>query len=108
LIVPAGAIPAGATEIARPAERLKAAFIQSQSEPEPVAASTVSYTRNYTWAESMKRVFALDVLECPRCFGRMRILAAIHSPDAARKILDCLGLPSRAPPLARALPATIQ
>jgi hypothetical protein len=55
--------------------------------------------RNYTWAERMRRVFALDVLECPRCLGRMKILAAIHSPDALRKILDCLGLPSRAPPV---------
>jgi len=31
----------------------------------------------------------------------MRILAAIHSPEAIRKILDCLGLPSRPPPLSR-------
>ena len=56
--------------------------------------------RNYTWAELMKRVFEIDVLECPRCLGRMRIVAAIHPPDATRKILDCLGLPSRAPPIA--------
>jgi Putative transposase len=33
--------------------------------------------RNYTWAELMKRAWAVDVLECPRCKGRMRILAAI-------------------------------
>jgi hypothetical protein len=58
--------------------------------------------RNYTWAELMKRVFLVDVLQCSRCSGRMKILAAIHPPDATRKILDCLGLPSRAPPLAPA------
>jgi len=34
----------------------------------------------------------------------MRILAAIHSPQAIRAILDCLGLPSRAPPVAVAAP----
>jgi hypothetical protein len=28
---------------------------------------------------------------------------AIHPPDAIRKILECLGLPCRAPPIARAL-----
>jgi hypothetical protein len=50
----------------------------------------------------MRRVFAVDVLECPRCSGRMRILAAIHRPEAIRAILDCLGLPSRAPPQAPA------
>jgi hypothetical protein len=41
----------------------------------------------------MARVFALDVLECPRCGGRMRILAAIEDPSVARKILDSLGCP---------------
>jgi len=33
----------------------------------------------------------------------MKILAAIHPPDATRKILECLGLPTRAPPLAPAV-----
>jgi hypothetical protein len=28
----------------------------------------------------------------------MRILAAIEDPDIARKILECLKLPARAPP----------
>jgi hypothetical protein len=51
----------------------------------------------------MRRVFAIDVLECPRCGARMRILAAIHSPKATRAILECLELPSRAPPVAPAL-----
>ena len=55
--------------------------------------------RNYSWAELMRRVWSVDVLECPRCSGRMRIIAAIHPPTATRKILDCLGLPTRAPPV---------
>ena len=52
----------------------------------------------------MKRVFATDVLECDRCGSRMHVLAAIHPPEAIRKILECLGLPSRAPPIADAAP----
>ena len=51
----------------------------------------------------MKRVFAVDVLECDRCGGRMRILAEIHSLDAIQAILECLGLPPRAPPIYPAL-----
>ena len=47
----------------------------------------------------MRRVFEVDVLECPDCHGPMRILAAIHPPEATRAILEHLGLPSRAPPL---------
>ena len=34
--------------------------------------------------------------------ARLRILAAIHAPKAIRRILDCLGLPTRAPPIAEA------
>jgi hypothetical protein len=52
----------------------------------------------------MRRVFAIDVLECPRCGERMRILAAIYPPKATRAILECLELPSRAPPVAPAQP----
>jgi hypothetical protein len=60
--------------------------------------------RNYAWAQLMARVFELDVLACPRCGGRMRMLAAIDSPDVIRKILSCLGIPTRPPPVASAMP----
>ena len=30
----------------------------------------------------------------------MRILSTIHPPEATQKILECLGLPARAPPVA--------
>jgi len=60
--------------------------------------------RRLAWSELLRRVFAVDVLECPRCGGRMRLLAAIHPPDATHSILECLNLPSRAPPAASPLP----
>ena len=34
----------------------------------------------------------------------MRLLAAIQPPDVTEAILDCLELPSRAPPTAAAVP----
>jgi hypothetical protein len=49
------------------------------------------------WAVLLKRVFMTDALTCPKCNGRMKILAAITNPEAIRKILDQLGLPSEAP-----------
>jgi len=58
--------------------------------------------RNYAWALLVARVFQVDVLECSHCKGRLRILAAIHPPENTRKILMCLGLPTRAPPRQRA------
>jgi len=56
--------------------------------------------RRLGWADLLRRVFAIDVLECPRCGGRMRLVAAIHAPDTTQTILECLDLPSRAPPMA--------
>src|SRR2546426_4919253 len=76
---------------------------QRHKERPTMESSVARHGRNYTWAELMKRVWALDVLECPRCQGRMRILAAIHSLDAIGKILNCLSLPSRAPPVSPAV-----
>ena len=60
--------------------------------------------KNYSWAQLLKRVFELDVLVCPRCGSKMRVLCAIHPPDAIQKMLTCLGLPSRAPPITPAKP----
>jgi hypothetical protein len=47
----------------------------------------------------MRRVFEIDLLECPQCGGALRILAAIHPPETTVAILKCLGLPARPPPL---------
>jgi hypothetical protein len=56
------------------------------------------------WATLMQRVFAVDVLQCPRCGGKMKILATIHPPEATTAILESLALSPRAPPLAPPTP----
>jgi uncharacterized protein YbaR (Trm112 family) len=50
----------------------------------------------------LRKVFALDVLACPDCGGRLRVLAFITEAAVARRILDCLGLDWTPLPLARA------
>ncbi len=81
------------------------AEVSSESPPAPDLPT--QRPRRLAWAELLRRVFAIDVLACPRCGGRLRLLAAIHSPDATRAILECLGLPARAPPTAAARPDEI-
>jgi hypothetical protein len=54
------------------------------------------------WATLMRRTYATDVLACPNCHGRLRVLAAITLPDVARQILECLGLPTAVSRPARA------
>ncbi len=56
------------------------------------------------WAELLRRVFAIDVLECPRCGARMRWLSVVHPPAATRAILESLDLPARAPPTGPPVP----
>jgi len=66
------------------------------------AAGESSRGPRIAWADLIKRVFLADVLACPRCGGRMRVIATITTPEAIRKILTCVGLPARPPPLAPA------
>jgi 23S rRNA U2552 (ribose-2'-O)-methylase RlmE/FtsJ len=53
--------------------------------------------RRLDWAALLLRVFAIDVLECPKCEGRMRILAVITDPDAVERILEHFELPTEPP-----------
>jgi hypothetical protein len=50
-----------------------------------------------SWAQLLKRVFAIDITTCPQCGGPLTILAAIEDPSMIIKILSYLGLPIRAP-----------
>ena len=56
------------------------------------------------WATLMRRTFAMDVLDCPRCHGRMKVIALIDEPEAIRRILVSRGLPTEAPRAAPARP----
>jgi len=38
----------------------------------------------------MQRAFAIDVMACASCGGRMRLIATIHDPAVIRRILDHL------------------
>ena len=51
-----------------------------------------------SWARLLKRVFDIDIEYCPRCGGRLQIIAAIEDPPVIAKILTHLHLPARAPP----------
>lgn len=61
--------------------------------------SKASPRRRLTWAALMMRVFGVDVLSCPVCEGRMRIIAHIQDPPVIARILRHLGLPITPPPI---------
>jgi len=56
------------------------------------------------WAQLLSRTFAQDVLECPECKGRMRLISMINEPTTIEKILAYLGLPTSPPVIATARP----
>ena len=54
------------------------------------------------WADLMRRSFGFDVLVCPRCGGRLRLIALIEEASVIQRVLRHLGLPTEIP---EALPA---
>jgi hypothetical protein len=52
-------------------------------------------TAPLSWAERLKRVFDVDILLCPKCGGRLTIIAEITDPTVIYKVLDHV---ARAPP----------
>ncbi len=58
--------------------------------------------RGWRWAQLMRRAFDIDVLACPVCGGRLRLIALVVDPRAVRAILRSVGGPpdmvDRAPP----------
>jgi hypothetical protein len=49
------------------------------------------------WAELLKRTFEIDVLSCPTCQGRMKLLAMVTDPNSIRRYLARVGEPTDLP-----------
>ena len=72
-----------------------------QRPPRPESASAYR-----PWAELLARTFAVDVLACPKCHGRMRLLAMVEDPANVTRYLAAMGeapevaprSPGRGPP----------
>ncbi len=93
----------------------EAGLRESATEParETDAAETARrHARGQCWASLMARTFGIDVLACPRCGGRLRLIALIEEAAVIDRILRHLGLPTetpaprpaRAPPLRVGVP----
>ncbi len=74
---------------------------------EGAAATVTRRQRGMSWAQRLKRVFAIDIETCRQCGGRLRVIASIEEPAVIQRILKYLGgeavpvdpaHPSRAPP----------
>ena len=59
------------------------------SQPTPSSASM-------SWMQRLRRVLHIDISQCPRCGGRVRVIGAITEPTLIRQLLEHIG--ARAPP----------
>ena len=71
---------------------------QSNPGPRPPKPAASTRPRRLPWADLLHRIFGVEALRCP-CGESMRVIAAITEPTVAKRILECMRLPPRAPPL---------
>ena len=99
MATPAAATPPAATT---PASPTPAGRHDRPARPELVGPDDAHRKRRLAWAVLLKRTMGLDVLACPKCGDRMRLVAVIEHPQVAAKLLGHLHLPAQAPPRGRA------
>lgn len=101
-VIAFGAVP----KPTQPSDSPLAAAIGGEDSPAKPQPTDKPRRPNYTWADLMRRAFEIDVLACPHCGGRLKLLSAVMRTEAIRAILENLGLPTDAPELrpARAPP----
>ncbi|WP_437645280.1 hypothetical protein [Sorangium sp. So ce362] len=56
-------------------------------------ASVAAIERSTNRAEPLRRTCAIDVLECPTCKGRMKLVAMVTEPRNIVRFLSALGEP---------------
>ncbi len=61
-------------------------------ETKPVVPVQAKQSFRFSWAELLRRVFAIDILQCDKCGAPMRIIAVIQESPVAHQILDHSGL----------------
>src|SRR5262249_56192532 len=76
------------------------ALASSSPAPGPAQVSSLAVDdppsparRAWSWPDLLRHTFAVDVLACPRCGGRMRVVATIEDPVVIRKVFTPPPLP---------------
>ena len=87
---------------APPGEAPVAASVSAIVNADPAALKP----RHWAWAHLMRPAFDIDVLACPQCGGRLRLIVTVEDPDVTRATLAPLATSreraDRAPPYAPA------
>ena len=97
----------GPSEEPEPAQ-LRLVF-EAKAEPGVAVEVETKRSSRHPWAWLLRRVFAVDVLSCERCEGRMRLVEITNTPEELSRVLAKVGLGPRPPPRRRpALPGQLE
>ena len=100
--VPDASSPATAAHVSTPAPTaVPAPAPGARTSKTSLGAGLTPVYARVDWASLLRRVYLEDVLACP-CGGRRRIVADVTERAEIVAYLEKLGLPTEAPPLARA------
>ena len=80
------------------ASKLRSRIVPKPAAGAPSRSPKRAHRRYRPWAELLKRTFGFDVLVCPHCQGRMRLLAMVTDPKSVTRFLRSIGEPTDAPP----------
>jgi hypothetical protein len=75
---------------------------EESARAEPVEARPTTPRYRLPWAELLQKVFAVDVLLCPDCGGRLRVLACVTEAAEVKRYLEHAGIDATGPPVAKA------
>ena len=73
-----------------PAHPLRPHIVPAEPRPnDPDAEDLKRNTRRaFSWADLLKRVFAVDIFQCPNCTGKMKIISVLHPSEALDNVLS--------------------
>ena len=83
-------------------DRLTAHVLSVRHWDRPLGGVLYAATPRMDWARLLRRSLDVDVLKCPKCDGRLRVLAAVTERASVSRILAHIGVPTEAPEVARA------
>jgi uncharacterized protein YbaR (Trm112 family) len=98
VVLPAIASRAGPGDV----ERVNANMLSVRHWDRLLGGVLYAATPRMDWARLLRRSLDVDVLVCPTCDGRLRVLAAVTERASVTRLLAHLGVPTEAPPVARA------
>lgn len=77
-----------------PNSKVRSKIVPEQAEDKKEKSE---YPAQAKWAELLKRSFAIEILKCNKCAGKMKMVSIIQDPAVARRILEAIGLSAEVP-----------